>query len=72
MRNYFGVGIALGSTSGSVGNSIGCGDGVGVGNGVNTSPLFVVRTPPDIVTSSTKYKSPRLTTFFPSSDVDLR
>jgi hypothetical protein len=51
---YFGVGIALGSTSGSAGDIIGCGTGVGVGSGVKTSPLLVVKTPPDIVTSSTK------------------
>jgi hypothetical protein len=49
-----GLGIVLGSTSGSAGDTIGCGNGVAVGSGVRTSPLFVVKTLPDIVTSSTK------------------
>ena len=38
--NYFGVGIALGSTSGSVGKSIGCGDGVGVGIQIRQGLVF--------------------------------
>src|SRR5207237_1274827 len=53
-EHHRGLGIALGSTSGSAGESIGSGEGVGVANGVRTSPFFVVKTPPDIVTSSTK------------------
>src|SRR5437762_987803 len=48
-----GFGIAVGSTSGSVDS--GDGDGVGVATGVRTSPLFVVKTPPESVTSSTRY-----------------
>lgn len=51
---HYGIGMALGSTSGSVGEIIGDGEGVGVGNGVSTSPLFVVNTAPESVTSSTK------------------
>src|ERR671935_1088083 len=59
---YFGVAIALGSAAG-VGET--AGEGVGTAKGVRTVPLLVVSTPPDSATSSTKYNSPLLTTFFP-------
>jgi hypothetical protein len=52
---YFG--ITLGSTSG-LGIGDAAGDGVGVASGVSTAPLFVVKTPPDRVTSSTRYNWP--------------
>jgi hypothetical protein len=54
-----GDGIALGSTSGvPIGEPLAVGDGVGVGSGVSKAPLFVVDTPPESVTSSTRYNSP--------------
>ena len=48
------LGMALGSISGSLGESIGIGEGVGISSGVSTVPLFVVSTPPESVTSSTR------------------
>jgi hypothetical protein len=53
---HFGLGIAVGSISGSPGETIGVGDGAGVAAGVSNAPLFVVNTPPESVTSSTRYK----------------